>query len=109
MYFTSRAQIPDLRPGVEFDQALSDGQDGRLRAVVHLQFMKDVANVVFDGLLAEVEIIGNFFIGLAVRDETQHGNFSFGQIVFHPSCLFPFFLRQQKKTQLGFCWPPRDG
>jgi len=108
MYFTSRTQIPDLRSGVEFDQALSDGQDGRLRAVVHLQFMKDVANVVFDGLFAEVEIIGNFFIGLAVRDETQHGNFSFGDRV-PPILPFSLFSAPARKTQRGFCWPPRDG
>ena len=69
---------------VKFDEALPDCQDRRLRAIVHLKLVKDVADVVLHGFLAQVEIVGNFLIGLPLGHETQHGNFSLGQVMLDP-------------------------
>src|SRR5947208_1129721 len=39
---------------IERDQALSNRQNGRLRAVIHLQLMEDVADVILHRLFAQV-------------------------------------------------------
>jgi hypothetical protein len=76
---------------LQFDQPFANGQNRGLGPVIHLQFVKDIANVVFYRLLTEIQIVGDFFVGLPVCDEAQDSDFAFGQIVFHPSRLFPLF------------------
>lgn len=43
----------------------------RLRAVYHLEFAKDVGDVVADGLAAESKPLGNLGVVIALRDETE--------------------------------------
>ena len=58
-----------LRPGVQLDESFPNGQDGGLSAIVDLKLMENIPHVVLDGLFAQVQVIGNFLVRLAVRDQ----------------------------------------
>ena len=45
--------------------------DGGLCAAGDLQFLEDVFEVMPDGLVAQVQRCGNFFIGLSFGDQCQ--------------------------------------
>jgi hypothetical protein len=66
-----------LGPRIQFDESFADGKYCSLCAVVDLQLMEDVADVVLHRLLAEIEAVGDLFVGLSIRHETQHGNLAF--------------------------------
>ncbi len=62
--------VDGLRSGIQFNESFPDGQDRGLSAVVDLELMEDIPHVVLDGLFAEVQIIGNFLVRLAIGDQT---------------------------------------
>ena len=76
----------------EFDESLPNSQNRGLSPVIDLKFVKDIAYVVLNRLLAEVQAVGDFFVGLAVCNQTKHGDFPFGQIVLDPRRLLALFL-----------------
>lgn len=84
-----------LWPWFEFDEAFPDGENCGLRPVVDLKLMEDVSHMVLHRLFAEIQAVGDFFIGFSVRDQPQDGDFPLGQIMFNPSRLFPLFLRHE--------------
>ena len=51
----------------EFDDAFANGQDGRLGSIKHMQFMKDIADVIFDRLFTEIQDVRNFLICFSIR------------------------------------------
>jgi len=58
-----------LWPGIQLDESFPNGQYCGLGAIIDLEFMKDIPYVVLDGLFAQVQVIGNFLVRLAVCDQ----------------------------------------
>ena len=58
-----------LWPGIQLDESFPNSQDGGLSAIIDLELMKNIPHVVLDGLFAQVQVIGNFLVRLAVRDQ----------------------------------------
>src|SRR5687768_436507 len=54
---------------VELDKALADGQDRCLCTIVDLQLVENIAHVILDGFLAQIQVVGDLLIRLAVRHE----------------------------------------
>ena len=77
-----------LRPGIQLDESLPNGQDRGLSAIIDLKLMKDIPDVVLDGLFAQVQIISNFLVRLSICNQAQDRDLSFRQIVLDP----PWFL-----------------
>src|SRR5205807_9827879 len=53
------------------DQALADGVEGRLRAVVDVELLVHVADVVANGLLADAQRVRDLLVGHAAGQELQ--------------------------------------
>ena len=61
----------DVRRGLhlarfEFDDAFTNGQDGRLGSIKHMQFMEDIADMIFDRLFTEIQDVRNLLIGFSI-------------------------------------------
>ena len=69
--------------------------NSRLRAVVDLQFVEDVPDVILHGLFAQIKIVGDLLVGFPVGNQSQNRNLSFGQIMLGPRRLLPFLLCHQ--------------
>ena len=82
---SSCCRLDSLRSRLQFDQAFSDRQNGRLGAVVDLQLMEDVAHVVLDGLFAQVEAVRDLFVRLPVGHQSQNGDLALGEVVLRTS------------------------
>ena len=91
-----------LRPGVQLNESFPNGQNGGLRAIVDLELMKDVPHVVLDGLFAQVQVVGDFLVRLAICNQAEDRDLSFRQIVLDPSRLFPLLLGHQGKLRQNF-------
>jgi hypothetical protein len=61
--------VTQLWPGIQLDESFPNGQDSSLRAVVDLQLMENVSHMILDGLFAQVQVIGDFLVRLAIRDQ----------------------------------------
>ena len=57
---------------IHLDPALAQGVDHGLGAVVDRQLAQDRRNVIFDGLIADIELDGDFLIGAAGGHEFEH-------------------------------------
>src|SRR6266568_1864013 len=84
---------------IEFNQTFADGENGGLRPVVNLQFVKNVSHMILDGLFTKIQVIGNFFIGFAVGHQAQHGNLPLREIVPGPRRLLTFAFREEGKLR----------
>jgi hypothetical protein len=58
-----------LWPGIQLNESFPNGQDCGLSAIIDLEFMKDIPHVVLDGFFAQVQVIGNFLVRLAVCNQ----------------------------------------
>src|SRR5579859_5159633 len=56
---------------MEVKDAAAESDSYSLSSVMHAQFGKDALHVYLDGLLADPEFSGNFFVAHAVRDVAQ--------------------------------------
>jgi hypothetical protein len=66
----SYGPLTGLWPGIQFNEAFPNSQDGGLSAVIDLKLMEDIPHMVLDGLFAEVQVIGDFLVRLAIGDQT---------------------------------------
>ena len=58
---------------------MSDEEGGGVGAAGEAEFVEDVAEVVFHGLVAEAEDGGDFLVGFAFGDEGENGMFARGE------------------------------
>ena len=86
--------ILDL-PRFQLDDALPNGEDRRLGSVVDMKFVKNIANMIFDSFLAEVQDIGNFFIGFPIRHQSQDRDFPIAQVMFQDTAFLTFSFRKE--------------
>ena len=56
------------------------GIDSRLRAIHHMQFAQDIADMPLDRLLADDQLIGDLGIGETIRDQAQDLQFAITQV-----------------------------
>ena len=84
-------------PWVQLDQAFPDGQNRRLSPIVNLELMKNIADVILYCLLTEIQAVGNFLVGLPVRNQPQDRDFSFRQVMLHPGRLLSLLLGHERK------------
>ena len=64
-----RQEINDaLGVRLQLDDTLADRQNRGLGAIVDMEFMEDISDVIFDGFLAQIKNVRNFFVGFSVGD-----------------------------------------
>src|ERR1700674_1114883 len=68
-------------PRLELDQAFPHGVQDRLRAVYHLDLLVDVADVISDRLVADLDLVGDLFVGETARQKRQDLDLSRSQVV----------------------------
>jgi hypothetical protein len=57
------------------DAAFQADRDG-MRSIVCAQLRENVFDVAFDGLLGDGEVSGDYLVGVAARDESEHLDFA---------------------------------
>ena len=67
--------------GVELNDPFANSHNGGLGPIVGMELMENIADMIFDGFLAEIQHIGNFFVRFAIGNQLQNRNFSFGEIM----------------------------
>jgi hypothetical protein len=53
---------------LEFDNAFSYGQNCGLGAIIDVEFMEDIADMIFDCFFTQIQDVGNFLVGFPIRD-----------------------------------------
>src|SRR5205807_597737 len=78
-YRAARSRRPGA--GSDFDQAFADRVEHGLRAIVDVQLLVHVADVVADRLLADLQLVGDLLVGHAARQQLQDLDLAAGQPV----------------------------
>src|SRR3954454_17885852 len=65
---------------LEVEQLLADGVDDGLHAGVEVQLLEDVAHVVLDRVLRDVELVGDLTVREALSHELEHLELAVGQL-----------------------------
>jgi hypothetical protein len=51
-----------------FDDTFADGKNGSLSTIICMEFMENIPDMIFDGFLAQIQHIGDFFVGFTIGD-----------------------------------------
>src|SRR5581483_4138093 len=57
---------------VDVEEPLTDGVDHRLHPGVQMELLEDVADVILDRVLGDVELLADLAIALALGDQLEH-------------------------------------
>src|SRR3990172_12448988 len=66
--------LSGLGSGIQLNYALPNGMNGGLSSVINMELVKDVSDMIFDGLFRKVKIIGNLFVGFSFSYQPQDGD-----------------------------------
>src|SRR5262245_42943315 len=73
--------LPYFRRAVQVDDSSPETDRNRMRTIVSTQLGKYVRDVTFDSRFAEREVVGDQFVGIAGRNQSQDINFALREII----------------------------
>src|SRR6266511_2673802 len=73
------ATVEDRRPLLDLQQLLAHRVDDRFHPRVQVQLLEDVADVVLDGVLGDVELLGDVAVVVALGDELEDLHLAVGE------------------------------
>src|ERR1035437_1815820 len=71
--------LASVGPAANVEQALPDGEDHRFHAGVEVKLLEDVAHMVLDGVLGDVEGVGDLTVAHAFGHQLEHLELACGE------------------------------